>query len=116
VVQVGVRTKKETEGRRVGGLLDSRGHVFDSTHWLCYGSAMTKEDLEAVAARIRALPADKQDELLEILEWLEEDDFFEVPKEAWPGIERGLAEAEAGNFATEEEVAAVFAKAHRRQD
>ena len=84
--------------------------------WLCNKSGMTKEDLEAVFNRIRALPADKQEELEEIVEWLEtdEEDFFEVSAEMWPAIERGLAAADAGNFATEEEVAAVFAKARRR--
>lgn len=77
---------------------------------------MTKDDLEAVLDRIRALPDEKLEEVAEMIEWLETDDkdFFEIPEEAWPGIERGLAAAEAGNFATEEEVAAVFARARRR--
>lgn len=73
---------------------------------------MTKEDLETLFDQIRALPPEKLEELAEIVEWMDPNaDFFEVPEEAWPGIKRGLADAEAGRFASDEEVAAVFAKA-----
>ncbi len=74
---------------------------------------MTKDDLEAIFDRVRAWPAEKQEELLELVEWLDDDsdDFFEIPEEALPGIERGLAAIEAGDFASDEEVAEFFAKA-----
>ena len=76
---------------------------------------MTKDQLEALFDQIRALSPEKQEELAEVVEWMDPNaDFFEVPEEAWPGIKRGLEAAERGDFATEEEVAAVFAKARRR--
>lgn len=71
---------------------------------------MTKADLEAIFDRVRAWPAEKQEELLELVEWLDDDsDFFEIPEEALPGIERGLAAIEAGDIVPEEEMAAFFA-------
>lgn len=75
---------------------------------------MSNDDIEALIARIRALLPEKLEEVAEAVEWLETDDFFEVPPEAWPGIERGLADADAGRFASKEEVAEVFSKARRR--
>lgn len=76
---------------------------------------MTKDELETLFDQIRALPPDKLEELAEIVEWMDPDgDFMEIPEEAIPGIERGLAAIERGEFATDEEVAAVFAKARRR--
>jgi len=76
---------------------------------------MTKDQLETLLNQIRALPPEKLEELAEVVEWMDPNaDFFEVPEEAWPGINRGLEAAERGDFATEEEVAAVFAKARRR--
>ena len=76
---------------------------------------MTNDQLEALFDQIRALPPEKLEELAEVVEWMDPNaDFFEVPEEAWPGIKRGLEAAERGDFATEEEVAAVFAKARRR--
>ena len=36
--------------------------------------------------------------------------FYELSAEERAGVERGLADADAGRFATDEEVAAVFAK------
>lgn len=76
---------------------------------------MTKEQLEALFEQIRALPPEKLEELAEIVEWMDPNaDFFEIPEEALPGIERGLAAIERGEFASNEEVAAVFAKARRR--
>ena len=76
---------------------------------------MTKEDLEAVFDRIRALSAEKQEELEEVIEWLETDDkdFYQIPEEARPAIERGLADAKAGRFVSDEEMAEFFAKARR---
>jgi predicted transcriptional regulator len=72
---------------------------------------MTKEQLEALFDQIRALPPDKLEELAEIVEWMDPNaDFFEIPEEALPGIERGLAAIEAGDFASDEAVAAFFAE------
>lgn len=72
---------------------------------------MTKEQLEALFDQFRTLPPQKLEELAEIVEWMDPNaDFFEVPEEAWPGIERGLAAAERGEFVPEGEMAEFFAK------
>lgn len=72
---------------------------------------MTKEDLEAIFDRVRSWPAEKQEEAMDMLESMDPDaDFFEIPVEALPGIERGLADAEAGRFVPAEEMEGFFAK------
>jgi predicted transcriptional regulator len=72
---------------------------------------MTKEDLEAIFDRVRTWPVEKQAEAMEVLEWMDPDaDFFEIPEEALPGIERGLAALEAGDIVPADEMAAFFAQ------
>lgn len=72
---------------------------------------MTKEQLESLFDQIRALPPEKLEELAEIIEWMDPNaDFFEIPPEALPGIERGLAAAEAGEFVSEDEMKEFFAR------
>ena len=76
---------------------------------------MTKEQLEAIFDRVRTWPAEKQQEAAEVLLWLEKsDEVYELSEEELAGIRRGLDDVENGRFATEEQVAALFAKARRR--
>jgi hypothetical protein len=82
-------------------------------HPPCYGRFMTKEDLEGLFERIRVLPPEKLEELQDMVAVLEAGGVFDVPAEAWPGIERGMADADAGRFASTGDVADLFAKARR---
>ncbi|HEX4862165.1 MAG TPA: hypothetical protein VFV07_13085 [Rhizomicrobium sp.] len=73
---------------------------------------MTVEEIEAAILKLRP------DELDEFRAWFEEfetarftaDGFYIATEDELRGIDRGLREAEAGNFATAEEVEATFAK------
>lgn len=76
---------------------------------------MTKEDLEAVFDRVRTWPPEKRAEAVEVLQWLDQGgEFYEPTEEEWAGIQRGLDDADNGRFATDEEVATVFAKLNRK--
>ncbi|MEI9885054.1 MAG: hypothetical protein WDN08_00925 [Rhizomicrobium sp.] len=71
---------------------------------------MAKDDLETIFARVRTWAPDLQKEAIGALLALEQDggDYYEPTEEEFADIREGLAEAERGEFATEEEIARVF--------
>jgi hypothetical protein len=76
---------------------------------------MTVEEIEAA---ILKLPPDELDEFRAWFEQFEasrfaSDGLYIATEDEIRGIDRGLREADAGNFATAEEVEAIFAK-HRK--
>jgi predicted transcriptional regulator len=77
---------------------------------------MTAKVLKEAMERVETWPEEAQEELaeiaLEIDAALKRRAYRATPQEL-AGIDRGLSAAREGRFATDEEVAAVFAK-HRR--
>ena len=72
---------------------------------------MTKV-LEDVLEKVRRLPEDRQAYVAEVLEQIvaSESDPFVVPDEHRAAVLEGLAEAERGEFATDQEMAALWKK------
>jgi len=74
---------------------------------------MTLSEIQAILERLPTWPEDKQELALELLKWIEakdlEDD-FELSAEDWADLEEGLAEADRGEFVSEEELQALFAR------
>lgn len=68
--------------------------------------------LERGIEAIKALPEDRQDMAGEILLWLagKEDFEYTLTPEQLEDVKIGLGEAERGEFATEEEMAATWKK------
>lgn len=75
-------------------------------------SAMTKQEIEAVFERVQSWPEERQEDVINILREMERQGIepYELDDEERAAIEEGLAEAERGEFATDEEIAAIFAK------
>jgi len=72
--------------------------------------------LEQAIEKIKKLPQDQQAYAAELLEQIAADaeqGVFEIPDEHMPAIVEGLAQAERGEFATDEEVDAVLRKPWR---
>ncbi len=71
---------------------------------------MSKDDLEAIFAKVRTWTPDLQDEAIDLLLALEQDtsEAYELSPEELADIREGLAEAERGEFLTEEEVRHLF--------
>ena len=70
---------------------------------------MTKEQIEAIFDRVRTWPAERLDDVAAVLLAMEEaNEDDELTDEDWADLEEGLAEADRGEFATDEEVKAVF--------
>jgi predicted transcriptional regulator len=69
---------------------------------------MTKLLEQAIAA-VRKLPPERQDELAEVLFSLSSDVPRQVTEHEHIVIEAGLVDADAGRFASEEDVSALFA-------
>jgi len=74
---------------------------------------MTVKALEEAMQRVASWPEEAQEELAEIA--LEIDatlkgGIYHATREELDGIDRGIKAAREGRFATEQEVAAVFAK------
>jgi predicted transcriptional regulator len=71
---------------------------------------MKNDDLEEILARVRTWAPDLQAEAIDLLLELEQDasDIYELTDEELADIREGLAEADRGEFATEEEIARVF--------
>jgi predicted transcriptional regulator len=76
---------------------------------------MTKEQIEAVFDRVRTWPLERQDDAAEMLLMMEEQGVapYELSEEERVEIEAALAEADRGEFATDEEVEAVFNRYRR---
>jgi predicted transcriptional regulator len=78
---------------------------------------MTKEDLEALAVRIHALPSEKQEMVAELLAWLEgrDSEIYVLSDKERAGVRRGWDDAANGRFATEEQMAELFGHARSRR-
>ncbi|HKG85351.1 MAG TPA: hypothetical protein VKB16_19705 [Beijerinckiaceae bacterium] len=76
---------------------------------------MTKEQIEAVFDRVRTWPLERQEDAAEMLLMMEEQGVapYELSEEERVEIEAALAEADRGEFATDEEVEAVFNRYRR---
>jgi len=72
---------------------------------------MTKV-LEDVIEKVRRLPEDRQAYVAEVLEQIvaNDGDLFVVPEEHRAAVLEGLEEAERGEFATDQEMAALWKK------
>ena len=72
---------------------------------------MTKVLGDAIE-KVRRLPEDRQAYIAEVLEQIAAagDDLFVVPEEHRAAVLEGLAQAERGEFATDEEMAALWKK------
>ena len=68
------------------------------------------DSLERAVAKVRSLPSARQDEIADLLFILAEQapDSYEFSEEQLAKIKIGLAEAEAGEFLSDNEVAALF--------
>lgn len=77
---------------------------------------MKSKLLAALLQRVETWPAEAQDELAEVARDIDarltDGDYMPSPAEI-AGIERGLRDADAGRFATDEEVEAALAKLRR---
>ena len=71
---------------------------------------MSRDELEAVFAKVRTWAPDRQEEAIEALLELEQDvgDAYELSPEELADIREGLGEAERGEFLTKEEVRHLF--------
>jgi predicted transcriptional regulator len=71
---------------------------------------MTKAEIDAVLDRVRTWPLERQEDAMRMLLAMEEQDaaVYELSPEELTDIEESLREVERGEFATDEEVAAVF--------
>jgi predicted transcriptional regulator len=71
---------------------------------------MTKEDLETIFDRVRTWPPEKQAEAVDVLHWLEDRNIYILSPEERADIEEGIAELDRGEVASDDEVAATFAR------
>ena len=76
-----------------------------------YGSAMTKL-LEQAVETVRGLPPEIQDELARMLLQLagEAQPLLQLSPEEEASLDESLAQADGGEFATDEQVRAIWAK------
>ncbi len=76
---------------------------------------MTKEQVEAVLSRVLDWPAERQKDAVRMLLEMEKQDSYaaELTEQERADLREALAEAERGEFATDEEVEAVFARYRR---
>ena len=77
---------------------------------LCYAARMTKEQIEAILQRVRSWPDDRLEDVAAVLLEMEaaNEQVEELTDEDWADLEQGLAEADRGEFASDEEVKGVF--------
>lgn len=68
--------------------------------------------LEDVIEKVRRLPEDRQAYVAEVLEQIvsNDGDLFVVPEEHRAAVLEGLEQAERGEFATDQEMAALWKK------
>lgn len=70
---------------------------------------MAKEQIAAVFERVKTWPEDRQEDAVAVLLQMEAaNEEFELTDEDRADLEEGLAEADRGEFATDEEVKALF--------
>jgi hypothetical protein len=98
-----IHQRCENDGSRaIGG---------DAMPALCYISDMVTKEIQALVNRIQTWPAEKQQLAYDLLTWIEakdEDDASDLTAEDWADLEEGLAEADRGEFASEEELKTLF--------
>ena len=72
---------------------------------MCYTPRMMKA-LEIAIEKLKALPEDRQAYAAEVIEHIaaSDDGVFHIPEEHMKGVLEGLAQAQRGEFADEEEV------------
>jgi predicted transcriptional regulator len=77
---------------------------------MCYLSNMTKEQIAEVLDRVRTWPEERQAWAAELLLLLEAQDErpLRVSDEEWEAIQEGNAQAERGEFVSDEDIAAVY--------
>ena len=73
---------------------------------------MTKDEIQALFERVLTWPPERLDDVGEILLRMEEanEAVDDLTEEDWADLEEGLAEADRGEFVSEEEMEAFFAK------
>jgi predicted transcriptional regulator len=73
---------------------------------------MTRDQIDAILERVRTWPPERQEDAANVLLAMEAEGMapYELSEEERRDIEEGLAEADRGEFATEEEIAAIFAR------
>ena len=77
---------------------------------------MTKEQIDAVLARVRTWPIERQKDAARMLMTMEEIGLepYILSDEEQADLEEALAEVERGEVASEEEVAALFDRLRQR--
>ena len=77
---------------------------------------MTREQIDAIFQRAREWPLDRQEEAAEMLLILEDraKGIYHLSDEEGADIDEALAEVERGEVASDEEVAALFARLRQR--
>jgi predicted transcriptional regulator len=77
---------------------------------------MTKDQIEAIFERVKAWPLERQQDAAEMLLRMEKQDsyVYELSDEEEADIKLALEEAARGEFATDEEVEAVFSRYRRK--
>jgi predicted Zn-dependent protease with MMP-like domain len=78
---------------------------------------MAKDELSAIFERMPTWSAEMRQLAVDLLLWVEnrdqDDDMDDLTEEDWADLDEGLAEAERGEFATEEEIQALFDRYRR---
>lgn len=76
---------------------------------------MTKAEIDAVFERVRTWPPERQEDAVRLLLEMEAQgtEVYELSPEELADIEEGMAEVRRGEFATDEEVAAMFDRFRR---
>jgi len=71
---------------------------------------MTKAEIKAVLDRVLSWPSERQQDAAEMLLMLEAEkgEFYHPSEEEWLAIQEGLDQVNRGEFATDEEVEALF--------
>jgi predicted transcriptional regulator len=71
---------------------------------------MTKEQIDSVLDRVRTWPPERQEDAVRVLLQMEAagTEVYVLSDDERAAIEEGMAQARRGEFATDEEVAAVF--------
>ena len=77
---------------------------------------MTKDQIEAVLDRVRTWPPERQEDAARVLLQMEAagTEVYVLSDDERAAIEEGMAQARRGEFATDEEVAALFDRYRRK--
>jgi predicted transcriptional regulator len=76
---------------------------------------MTKTEIDAVLERVRTWPPERQEDAVRVLLEMEAQgtEVYKLSDDERAEIEASIAEADRGEFATDEEVAAIFNRYRR---